>query len=231
MSDIFWSDQVQDAGRHFRTCSACRLRWEQGVQVYRLLQNREHRESPNAHDAAVTLPQFGVAYTAALSPLGILWIAAGPGGLIASETWTDEVSFVFGLERRLGVTPSYEPELLHDVAARFDEYFAGRGGAIELPLDFRRLPPFQQRVLEAVAQVPYGTVMSYRDIAIEVGKPLAARAVGTAVASNPLSIVVPCHRIVRSDGSPGEYALYSIGSCGVRYKLALLELEGYRFAA
>lgn len=98
-------------------------------------------------------------------------------------------------------------------------YFAGRLRSFSVPCDLTGLPPFTQAVLSATARIPYGEVRSYRWVAERLGKPKATRAVGNALARNPIPIIIPCHRVIRSDGTLGGYAL------GMKWKKRLLELE------
>jgi methylated-DNA-[protein]-cysteine S-methyltransferase len=92
-----------------------------------------------------------------------------------------------------------------DAAAQLDEYFAGERRTFDLPLDWRLVRGFTRAALEAVCEIPYGETAGYGEVAITAGSPGAARAVGTACANTPFSIVVPVHRVVRADGSLGEY--------------------------
>lgn len=103
---------------------------------------------------------------------------------------------------------------------QFSEYFAGRRRSFDLPLDFSGATAFQRRIFQRLVHIPYGRIVSYGDIADELGDPGAARAVGQAVGANPLPIVVPCHRVVRSDGKLGGY------SGGLHRKITLLGIEG-----
>ncbi len=98
-------------------------------------------------------------------------------------------------------------------------YFAGRLRSFSAPCDLDGLPPFTRAVLKITARIPYGEIRSYRWIANKLGKPRASRAVGNALARNPIPIIIPCHRVVRSDGSIGGFAL------GRSWKRRLLELE------
>ncbi|MFQ5903668.1 MAG: methylated-DNA--[protein]-cysteine S-methyltransferase [Candidatus Binatia bacterium] len=98
-------------------------------------------------------------------------------------------------------------------------YFAGRLRFFSTPCDLGGLPPFTRSVLRITAKIPYGEVRSYRWVAERLGKPRATRAVGNALARNPIPIIIPCHRVVRSDGTLGGYAL------GLNWKRRLLELE------
>lgn len=98
-------------------------------------------------------------------------------------------------------------------------YFSGRLHSFSTPCDLHGLPPFTRAVLRITAQIPYGEVRSYRWVAERLGKPKATRAVGNALARNPIPIIIPCHRVVRSDGTLGGYAL------GLSWKKRLLALE------
>jgi methylated-DNA-[protein]-cysteine S-methyltransferase len=108
---------------------------------------------------------------------------------------------------------------LDEAARQIDEYFAGRRHAFDTPIDLRLAHGFRRTVLQHLRQVGYGTTTSYAGLAAAAGSPGAVRAVGTACTTNPLPIVVPCHRVIRSDGSPGHY----VG--GDAAKTALLALE------
>jgi methylated-DNA-[protein]-cysteine S-methyltransferase len=108
---------------------------------------------------------------------------------------------------------------LDDLRRELDEYFAGRRESFDLPLDLR-VAPFHADVLQELARVPYGRTETYGGLARRVGRPRAARAVGTVMHSNPIPIVLPCHRIVGANGSLTGYA------GGLDIKRRLLELEG-----
>jgi methylated-DNA-[protein]-cysteine S-methyltransferase len=120
-----------------------------------------------------------------------------------------------------GIAASSAPARRHAERARREltEYLAGRRTRFSVPLDLGWLPAFQARVLEAARRIGFGEVTSYTALAAEVGAPRAPRAVGTALARNPVPILVPCHRVVRRDGTWGPYAL------GARLKTTLLALE------
>ena len=169
-------------------------------------------------------------YTGMPSPLGTIWLAATSRGLSRIDFGVDELAFCCDLERDGSAFPRFMPEALKDAAAQLTEYFEGRRRSFDLPIDLAGMSPFRRAVLDAVRSVPYGEVRSYAGVARDIGKPAAARAVGSAVATNPVSLIIPCHRIIRSDGRPGEYAHRAFGSRGARFKLILLELEGVRFA-
>lgn len=112
------------------------------------------------------------------------------------------------------------PVLLATALQNLREYLAGRRRDFEVPLDLGQLTPFRRRVYERLLEIPYGTVVTYGEIARDVGEEGAARAVGQAVGANPVAIVIPCHRVVASDGS-----LHGFGG-GCERKAALLRLEG-----
>ena len=102
------------------------------------------------------------------------------------------------------------------------DYYAGRSVRFSEAVDLAELPPFRRRVLEACRRIPYGKTASYGDLSRAVGSPGGARAVGGAMASNPLPLVIPCHRVLRSDGTLGGFSSPS----GVRQKKRMLALEG-----
>jgi len=110
---------------------------------------------------------------------------------------------------------------LDEPRRELDEYFAGRRRRFDLPLDWRLSRGFARRVLEATANIPYGATATYKQVAGEAGSPLAFRAAGNALGSNPIPIVVPCHRILHSGGGLGGY------TGGVEKKRLLLTVEGY----
>ncbi len=112
------------------------------------------------------------------------------------------------------------PRAIDAAQRELDEYFAGRRREFDLALDLRALPPFTVTVLEELARVPYGETTTYGELAARVGRPSAARAVGTVMNRNRIPIVLPCHRVVGSTGSLVGYA------GGLELKAKLLELEG-----
>lgn len=163
-----------------------------------------------------------VVYATLPSPVGELFAAATPRGLVRLA-WSDagRVGEILS-ELATKVSPKLveSPPDLADAGAQLEEYFAGERERFELPLDYTLALGFQRRVLRAVARIPYGETATYREIATRTGDPAAVRATGNAVAKNPIPIVIPCHRVVRSDGTLGGYG----GGPGL--KRFLLELEG-----
>jgi len=109
--------------------------------------------------------------------------------------------------------------LLTEARQELDQYFQGKRHSFDVPLDFRLMKAFRKEVLMATAKIPYGQTLSYAKVAEEAGNPKAVRATGSALATNPIPIFVPCHRVVRSDGTFGQYR------GGVAAKTLLLELE------
>jgi methylated-DNA-[protein]-cysteine S-methyltransferase len=161
-----------------------------------------------------------VAYTIIDTPVGPLLLAATGRGLVRVAYGSEGHEQVL---RRLAGTLSprvlRSPQRLAVPAQQLDEYFAGRRTAFDLPLDYALSTGFRQLVQRHLPQIGYGHTRSYQQVAAAVGKPRAVRAVGTACATNPLPVVVPCHRVLRTDGTLGGY----IG--GPDAKAALLDLE------
>lgn len=110
--------------------------------------------------------------------------------------------------------------LMDMLVDQLDRYFRGDLATFTVPVDFDQCTPFRQKVWKEIARIPYGETRSYAELAAAVGNPRAARAVGSSNGENPVPIVIPCHRVIRADGSLGGY------SSGIRIKRALLELEG-----
>lgn len=111
--------------------------------------------------------------------------------------------------------------LLPAFAAALQRYFAGETVEFSVAFDERGYGEFERRIWRACAAIPYGETRSYKDLAIAVGNPAAARAVGAAMGHNPWPVVVPCHRVLKSDGSLGGYS----GRLGVSFKRRLLDME------
>jgi methylated-DNA-[protein]-cysteine S-methyltransferase len=161
-----------------------------------------------------------VAYSTADSPVGKLLLAATPAGLVrvafASE---DHDRVLEALGQRLSPRILRAPQRLDAVMREIDEYFAKTRRTFQVPLDLSLSRGFRRLVQTHLPEIGYGETRSYQEMAELVGNPKAVRAVGTACATNPLPIVVPCHRVLRSDGTLGGY----IG--GLEAKTALLNLE------
>jgi methylated-DNA-[protein]-cysteine S-methyltransferase len=151
------------------------------------------------------------------SPVGDLLVAVTPQGLVRLAF--DPTHVLDDLAERISPRVVEAPARLDPVRRELDEYFAGRRRAFDLVIDWSLTGGFRRRVLEATARIPSGHVTTYGALAAEVGKPSAARAVGNAVGSNPVAIVVPCHRVVPASGGVGNYG------GGPERKAFLLDLE------
>jgi methylated-DNA-[protein]-cysteine S-methyltransferase len=161
-----------------------------------------------------------VAYTVVDSPVGRLLLAATEKGLVRVAYERDGHERVLEtISMRLSPRVLRAPRRLDPAARELDEYFAGRRRGFDLPLDYALSAGFRQLVQKHLPSIAYGRTESYKEVAAGVGNPGAVRAVGTACATNPLPLVIPCHRVVRSDGSFGGYA------GGPEAKAALLRLE------
>ena len=170
--------------------------------------------------AAAEQQLVDVAYRTVDSPLGPLLLAATERGLVrVAFALEDHDAVLQLLADKLSPRILRAPARLDTVARELDEYFAGSRHAFDVPLDFSLSRGFRLTVLEHLPHIAYGSTESYAEVALAAGNPKAVRAVGTACASNPLPVVVPCHRVVRSDGSFGGY----LG--GPEAKRKLLELE------
>jgi methylated-DNA-[protein]-cysteine S-methyltransferase len=162
-----------------------------------------------------------VAYAAVDSPLGRLTVAATPRGVvrIAYPTSSQE-SVLLDLAGKVSPRVLEAPERLDAVRRELDEYFEGRRREFELPLDWSLTRGFFRRVLRATARIGYGQVGTYAEMATRAGSPRAVRAAGNALASNPIPVVVPCHRVLRTGGGLGGYG------GGLERKEFLLRMEG-----
>ena len=161
-----------------------------------------------------------VAYRTIDTPVGSLLLAATGQGLVRVAYASEDHDLVLQrLADRVSPRVLRAPARLDAPARDLDEYFAGRRSRFDLPLDFQLSHGFRRAVLAHLTEIGYGTTASYAAVAAAAGNPKAVRAAATACATNPLPVVVPCHRVVRSDGSIGGYA------GGVDVKKALLALE------
>ncbi|MCA1707497.1 MAG: methylated-DNA--[protein]-cysteine S-methyltransferase [Actinobacteria bacterium] len=161
-----------------------------------------------------------VAYRTVDTPVGLLLLAATPGGLVrVAYAREDHEQVLRTLAERISPRVLLAPARLDGAARQLEEYFAGRRQRFELPTDLQLAKGFRRTVLEHLPDIRYGLTASYASLAAAAGSPGAVRAVGTACATNPLPIVVPCHRVVRGDGTIGQY----VG--GTDAKRALLSLE------
>lgn len=145
-----------------------------------------------------------IAYRTVETPVGRLLLAATEQGLVrVAYAREDHGRVLASLAERVSPRVLQAPMRLDRIAREIDEYFAGRRRLFDVPLDLRLSTGFRRDVLAHLPDIAYGTTASYAALARAVGNPQAVRAVGSACATNPLPLVVPCHRVVRSDGAQG----------------------------
>jgi methylated-DNA-[protein]-cysteine S-methyltransferase len=176
---------------------------------------------PELIDAATAAGLLDVAYAKLDSPVGTLLLAATPAGLvrIAYLDGDQEDSILEDIARRVSPRVLAAPRALDEPRRELDEYFEGRRRSFEIAIDRQLMSDFGRRVLAATAAIPYGSVSTYQDVAARAGSPRGSRAAGNALGANPLPIVLPCHRVLRSGGSLGGY------TGGLDRKRTLLAIE------
>jgi methylated-DNA-[protein]-cysteine S-methyltransferase len=187
---------------------------------------------PGAQATRVAVQALQTQLAAALNPiyydridettLGPVWVAIGSKGLVAVEYNGTEENFLGYLAKVASGQPRRSAEKVAAAKDQVHAYLAGKASKLDLPVDLSGITPFQRRVLEETRRVPRGSVSTYAEIARRIGNPKAVRAVGQALRRNPIPIVVPCHRVISSDGSLGGYG----GNLRDRRKIELLRLEG-----
>jgi len=174
-------------------------------------------------DRAEAQGVLDVAYRTLDTPVGTLLLAATVNGLVRVAYETEGHDKVLQtLTTHVSPRILNAPKRLDAAAHEIEEYFAGSRQHFDLQLDFSLTTSFRRQILVHLCYIRYGHTASYANLAAAAGNPKALRAVGTACSTNPLPIVVPCHRVVRSDGSPGGYL------AGVEAKQLLLALEAGR---
>ncbi|MBP7689022.1 MAG: methylated-DNA--[protein]-cysteine S-methyltransferase [Thermoflexales bacterium] len=156
------------------------------------------------------------------SRVGELYVAVSERGLIALDFGLGERNFVERVQRRTKATLVRSREECAEVMKQVREYLDGKRMAFDLPLDMTTMTAFQRQVLTAASNIPRGKWLTYGDVAKAIGRPQASRAVGQALGHNPVPIVIPCHRVLGSDGSLHGYS----GGGGIQTKAWLLQLEG-----
>jgi methylated-DNA-[protein]-cysteine S-methyltransferase len=161
-----------------------------------------------------------IAYATADSPFGALLLARTPEGLVRLALPSEDVDATLtDLAERISPRVLEAPAQLDQERRELDDYFEGRRHDFDLPIDWQLSHGFLLRARQGIAAIPYGETRTYTDLAREAGNERAVRAAGSACSRNPIPLVVPCHRVVRSDGTPGLYA------GGVAMKKRLLDLE------
>ncbi len=179
------------------------------------------RRLPDISAAAAAAGLLDVAYATFDSPVGTLLLAATPAGLarIAYVDHEGEEAVLQDISARISPRVLASPRRLDEPRRELDEYFAGSRREFAVALDWQLIRGFAQRILRATAAIPYGAVSSYGRVAAEAGSPRGSRAAGNALGSNPMPIVIPCHRVLHSGGGLGGY------TGGVDRKRTLLAIE------
>jgi methylated-DNA-[protein]-cysteine S-methyltransferase len=192
---------------------------------------RQLRAAAAVHDAEHALPDLGeaaataglldVAYATLDSPLGTLLLARTDRGLVrlAYVDYEGEDEVIAELASRISPRVLAVPRRLDPIRRELDQYFTGSRHEFDVAIDWRLTHGFGRRVLRATAQIPYGGVSSYKQVATAAGSPRGFRAAGNALGANPIPIVVPCHRVLHSGGGLGGY------TGGLDRKRLLLDVE------
>jgi methylated-DNA-[protein]-cysteine S-methyltransferase len=178
---------------------------------------------PDITAAAAAAGLLDVAYATLDSPVGTLLLASTSRGLVrlAYLNGDDEALILGQLAENVSPRVLAAPRRLDEPRRELDQYFDGRRRRFDIPLDWQLTRGFGRRVLQATANIPYGATATYKQVATEAGNARAFRAAGNALGSNPIPIVVPCHRILHSGGGLGGY------TGGLERKRLLLGVEGY----
>lgn len=200
--------------RHGKPAAAITRLTEGDLAAFVLEHGGEGRGAPRR-------PASAYRFTSLSTTLGEVYVAYSDLGVAFVDLAADDSAFARAFRRRFGAAADRDPHpparLLALLRAFFADFKAFRG-----PVDLSLVGPFQRKVLESLRRIPKGQVRTYREIAREIGQPGATRAVGTACARNPIPLIIPCHRVVRSDGGLGGYSLKG----GISLKQRLLESEG-----
>lgn len=155
------------------------------------------------------------------SPIGPIWVAVSKRGLVAVEVSADQGSLSNQLTHLGFDQIVFDQEKTAAALKEIQEYLDGERRTFEMPIDWSVLTPFQERALRITYEIPYGGVKTYGEIAQQLGNPHGARAVGRAEATNPMPLVIPCHRVIGADGGLHGYGAGE----GLKTKAWLLELE------
>ncbi len=155
------------------------------------------------------------------TPLGPVWVAVSDQGLVAVQIGLEGVTFSQNLAAKFKVIPVNQRSKTEKFHYQINEYLRGERQAFELPIHWGTMAPFQQKSLRSVAAIPFGETRTYGQIAVQIGIPRTPRAVGRANATNPMLLVLPCHRLIGTDGSLRGYG----GGEGIKTKRWLLDME------
>lgn len=156
-----------------------------------------------------------------VTPLGEVWVAFSSGGIVAVDFPANQALFSQRLKRKGYTEIVYDPGTVEPALAQIVEYLQGKRHNFDLHIDWSVMTPFQSQALKATSAIPYGQTVSYNEIARRIGRPRAARAVGRAQATNPMPLVIPCHRVLGTDGRLHGYG----AGDGLATKTWLLQLE------
>ena len=196
------------------------LRWTDAAGALRIfvcvLRAQERIISLNKDNKPVWIGELRDTY------LGEIWAALSADGLVAVSLWGDREQFGEQVQKLTGSEPTYAADHLASVTRQLGEYLNGERQRFDVQIDWSVMTPFQQDVLKLVCKIEYGRTRTYGDIARQLGKPEAVRAVGRANATNPMPIIIPCHRVLGADGRLHGYSAPG----GVETKARLLRLEG-----
>jgi methylated-DNA-[protein]-cysteine S-methyltransferase len=180
--------------------------------------------APDLSEAAAAAGLLDVAYATLDSPLGALLVAVTPNGLVRlaylDDGGEEEATVLEELAANVSPRVLASPRKLDEPRRELDQYFSGRRRQFDVRLDWQLTRGFARRVLEATAQIPFGATATYKQVATQAGSARAYRAAGNALGSNPIPIIVPCHRILHSGGGLGGY------TGGLDRKRVLLAVEG-----
>jgi methylated-DNA-[protein]-cysteine S-methyltransferase len=155
------------------------------------------------------------------SPIGPMWIGVSPIGLVSIEWDMPQADYLSLIKQRFNAIGIGDEISTAEPIRQLSEYLAGKRQQFDLPLDLTTLSPFQAQALRLTMNIPYGQTSTYKDIALQMGEYKYARAVGRAEATNPIPLVIPCHRVLGTDGSLHGYG----GPGGIKLKSWLLNLE------
>jgi O-6-methylguanine DNA methyltransferase len=155
------------------------------------------------------------------TPLGEVWAAASGRGLVCVEYGVGRAEFAASVRRQIHADVEYAPGQIAAATLQIREYLEGRRRSFDLKIDWSVLSDFQRSALKKVFSIPYGQTRTYQQVAAQIGHPDAPRAVGRANATNPMPLVIPCHRLIGADGKLHGYG----GKGGIRTKAWLLKLE------
>lgn len=155
------------------------------------------------------------------SPLGAIWVAVSKNALLSIQFDQQKEGFLGELRTQFETEPQQNSARLAPFTASINRFLAKQSTTFDLSIDLRNVTPFQHKILNQTRLIPYGHTTTYGELADKIGQPTASRAVGQALRSNPIPIVIPCHRVLNANGTLGGYG----GNLGSARKITLLKLE------